>query len=518
MLELAPLPSPAPKRAFRKRTLKDKEATKERLEKKLWEDLATTAGRRRYMPPARSGSSRNPNGTFMFNVVDSSFLNQTGHDEAVAILEGWNPAAWKGQVWRAHRNIDRVWTGPTHHDLQWNGVDWVIYKAQLHSHSVENASDAADPIFYYPRMSEAPREFTGALLEDEDEESGVGKSKDVIAEKELNVAYMEYEEDPIGQRDSLLVKLYTFARSRGRIKQVNRFLKNQPEIYLDIEDIFSEFNIDLMRRIESEQYMHAGEMQNWIGYIWGNFFFPGIETKVYRYADRNTYVNSLDPDLEDYELQNHAVGLFQIEDEQAELEQEGYTFPISRDKIFRQMNAPTQALVEMLAKGMTREEMAVDLRLSPSQLRRRLGKAVEDGEAINVVLPAIQGCADGTTGNLVLWPIQAEDDKLSRWLRDSRSYTAGAVVTRIDASLEPHGGESFDIQACADESERRFLTAEEAAAYLGGLNSRTLTRWAREGYIPAIPIGEGKRRLWRFLRTDLESWMLARRQGGQNAA
>jgi excisionase family DNA binding protein len=64
----------------------------------------------------------------------------------------------------------------------------------------------------------------------------------------------------------------------------------------------------------------------------------------------------------------------------------------------------------------------------------------------------------------------------------------------------------------------RFLTADEAAAYLGGLNSRTLTRWAREGYLPAIPIGEGKRRLWRFLQTDLEEWMLARRQGGQNAA
>jgi predicted site-specific integrase-resolvase len=54
--------------------------------------------------------------------------------------------------------------------------------------------------------------------------------------------------------------------------------------------------------------------------------------------------------------------------------------------------------------------------------------------------------------------------------------------------------------------------------YLGGLNSRTLTRWAREGYLPAIPIGEGKRRLWRFLESDLEEWMLARRQGGQNAA
>jgi excisionase family DNA binding protein len=60
---------------------------------------------------------------------------------------------------------------------------------------------------------------------------------------------------------------------------------------------------------------------------------------------------------------------------------------------------------------------------------------------------------------------------------------------------------------------RRFITAEEAAFYLGGLNPRTLTRWAREEYIPAIPIGEGKRRLWRFLESDLDAWMLRRRAG-----
>jgi len=59
----------------------------------------------------------------------------------------------------------------------------------------------------------------------------------------------------------------------------------------------------------------------------------------------------------------------------------------------------------------------------------------------------------------------------------------------------------------------RFLTPEEAAAYLGGLNNRTVTRWAREGYLPAYPLGEGKRRLWRFLTCDLDAWMRARRTG-----
>jgi excisionase family DNA binding protein len=66
-----------------------------------------------------------------------------------------------------------------------------------------------------------------------------------------------------------------------------------------------------------------------------------------------------------------------------------------------------------------------------------------------------------------------------------------------------------------NEASIRFLTADDAAIYLGGLNSRTVTRWEREGYLPAFPIGEGKRRLWRFRQTDLEEWMIGRRQGGQ---
>jgi excisionase family DNA binding protein len=62
-------------------------------------------------------------------------------------------------------------------------------------------------------------------------------------------------------------------------------------------------------------------------------------------------------------------------------------------------------------------------------------------------------------------------------------------------------------------TSKKYLTSEEAAEYLGGLNHRTVTRWAQEGYIPAIPIGEGKRRLWRFLVADLDHWMLSRRTG-----
>jgi excisionase family DNA binding protein len=78
----------------------------------------------------------------------------------------------------------------------------------------------------------------------------------------------------------------------------------------------------------------------------------------------------------------------------------------------------------------------------------------------------------------------------------------------------PTSGVIESVCAAAEESRsRRFLTADEASDFLGGLNSRTVTRWAREGYLPSYPIGEGKRRLWRFLESDLEQWMLSRRTG-----
>jgi predicted site-specific integrase-resolvase len=63
-----------------------------------------------------------------------------------------------------------------------------------------------------------------------------------------------------------------------------------------------------------------------------------------------------------------------------------------------------------------------------------------------------------------------------------------------------------------------FLNAEQAAEFLGGLNTRTVTRWSREGYLPSYPIGEGKRRLWRYLKADLAAWMLGRRHGGTDAS
>jgi hypothetical protein len=55
-------------------------------------------------------------------------------------------------------------------------------------------------------------------------------------------------------------------------------------------------------------------------------------------------------------------------------------------------------------------------------------------------------------------------------------------------------------------AKRKLLTAVEAALLLH-MDHRTLIRWARTGYVPAHPLGEGRRRLWRFFEDELLVWV-----------
>jgi predicted site-specific integrase-resolvase len=53
-----------------------------------------------------------------------------------------------------------------------------------------------------------------------------------------------------------------------------------------------------------------------------------------------------------------------------------------------------------------------------------------------------------------------------------------------------------------------LLNPEQAAKVLQ-MDRRTLIAWARLGYVPAHPLGEGKRKLWRFLEHELLDWVEA---------
>jgi excisionase family DNA binding protein len=55
----------------------------------------------------------------------------------------------------------------------------------------------------------------------------------------------------------------------------------------------------------------------------------------------------------------------------------------------------------------------------------------------------------------------------------------------------------------------RYLDAEEASSLLN-IHTKTLQRMAREGKVPAHPFGDGPRKRWRFLLSELDAWMRSR--------
>jgi len=59
------------------------------------------------------------------------------------------------------------------------------------------------------------------------------------------------------------------------------------------------------------------------------------------------------------------------------------------------------------------------------------------------------------------------------------------------------------------ERTEPFIDAAEAAAFIK-LHRKTLLRLAREGSIPAHPLTGNRRRIWRFLISELDAWARSR--------
>ncbi len=64
-----------------------------------------------------------------------------------------------------------------------------------------------------------------------------------------------------------------------------------------------------------------------------------------------------------------------------------------------------------------------------------------------------------------------------------------------------------------------YLQPAAAAAFIG-VSVKAITAWARTGRIPAYAIGEGEgeRKMWRFKKSELDTWMRERQAKHKAAA
>jgi excisionase family DNA binding protein len=81
------------------------------------------------------------------------------------------------------------------------------------------------------------------------------------------------------------------------------------------------------------------------------------------------------------------------------------------------------------------------------------------------------------------------------------SAQAAVRLHRPSGSACPPSGQGE--QSCVPEP---YVDAKDGAAFLR-IHPKTLMRLAREGEVPAYSLSEGTRRHWRFLISELDTWM-----------
>jgi excisionase family DNA binding protein len=112
-------------------------------------------------------------------------------------------------------------------------------------------------------------------------------------------------------------------------------------------------------------------------------------------------------------------------------------------------------------------------------------------------------------------------DNTSAGLSNPRAEVPNPVLRNHDLiTYRQHGSKptrkvipfSKSTQNLAPYLDSRPMDPTEAALYLS-LDEKTVNRWARQGYIPAHPLGQGKRRFWRFYKHEIDAWLSGQTNG-----
>jgi excisionase family DNA binding protein len=88
-----------------------------------------------------------------------------------------------------------------------------------------------------------------------------------------------------------------------------------------------------------------------------------------------------------------------------------------------------------------------------------------------------------------------------------RTFAVPVQYTTIEAKEEKW---TLELEPLHEPQHATWLTAAEAAAYLN-FKVRTIQLWARQGKLKAYALAGTQRRVWRFLRSDLDAIVMHRK-------
>ena len=114
-----------------------------------------------------------------------------------------------------------------------------------------------------------------------------------------------------------------------------------PEIATEIEDIFTEFALNLRERFDKGQYTHEGKLDRWISVIWKRYFFPEMQQQAYDYINQTRWANNTNPEDSSYVHQGNCVNIANFTSDGLDVDVESINDSRSRaSRVLRALDDP----------------------------------------------------------------------------------------------------------------------------------------------------------------------------------
>ena len=309
-----------------------------------------TAALRNASRPKRFSSLR-PNNDLIWALIDDSEFGKEEHDEAVAIMSYWQTGSLENDpVWRANAETRRV-------------------RANISSDGTTGQPVACKLRPVQPEVPQVSTNIT-ALYKEMRPES--------VTTHALNQQYQAWVSSPELEAANFHVTLSVFVRSEWRVVQCRNLLSNSPETWMEPDDIFADFVLELLRRMGKGQYTHADNLDGWIAYIWDNYFFPEKQEEVFEYLNSTSFVNNVEPSDRLYKHQKHCVNTANIIEDGDELNASSKSIQrVLRElddpqTVFGKMNPDTKAMIRNIVSGRSRKQIASEMGVTERTVRNRI--------------------------------------------------------------------------------------------------------------------------------------------------